>query len=503
MPTSLSHMLAPWIAAAALVFSSTSLACDKPAKAGPVDLTTATLEDLSAALGAKRVTSVALVGAYQQRIGNCDGKLHAIISLNPSALEDAKRLDAERAAGKLRGPLHGVPIVIKDNIDMAGTVTTAGSLALVNNLRERNAPLVDRLVAAGVVVIAKANLSEWANIRSNWSSSGWSAVGGLAVNPRDPRRTACGSSSGSGTSVAARLAPAAIGTETNGSVTCPSSVNGLVGLKPTVGLISGEGIVPISHTQDTAGPMTATVADNALLLAALADPKRPVEDYRAALAPDALKGTRLGVARFIKGFSPQTESAFNAALEILKAQGAELVEIPEFDFQDIGAHELTLLLTELKVDLNAYLATAPAAVKTRTLADVIAFNRGEPRETIYFGQDLFEQAEASGGLDDPKYVNALQRARLIAGKEGLDKLLADNRVVALVSPTYGPAWSIDLVNGDPSIASSTMLSAVIGYPHLTVPMGDVSGLPVGLSFMGPAWSEKTLLRIGYAFEQAR
>ena len=249
--------------------------------------------------------------------------------------------------------------------------------------------------------------------------------------------------------------------------------------------------------------MTATVADNALLLAALADPKRPVEDYRAALAPDALQGTRLGVARFIKGFSPQTEAAFNAALEILKARGAELVEIPEFDFRDIGAHELTLLLTELKVDLNAYLATAPAAVKTRTLADVIAFNRGEPRETIYFGQDLFEQAEATGGLDDPKYLNALQRARLIAGKEGLDKLLADNRVVALVSPTYGPAWSIDLVNGDPSVASSTMLSAVIGYPHLTVPMGDVSGLPVGLSFMGPAWSEKTLLRIGYAFEQAR
>jgi amidase len=496
--------LAHWLAvAAALVLSSSGLACEKRTEVSGIDLTTATLADLSTALKGKRVTSVALANAYLKRIKDCDGNLHAIISTNPNALADAKRLDAERQAGKIRGPLHGVPIVIKDNIDMAGTVTTAGSLALIANLRERNAPLVDRLVAAGVVVIAKANLSEWANIRSSWSSSGWSAVGGLAVNPHDPRRTACGSSSGSGTAVVAHLAPAAIGTETNGSVTCPSSVNGLVGIKPTVGLISGEGIVPISHTQDTAGPMTMTVTDTALLLAALADPKRPAEDYRGALSPDALKGTRLGVARFMKGFTPQTVVAFNAALEVLKAQGAELIEIDEFDFADIGEHELTLLLTELKVDLNAYLATTPPAVKTRTLEDLIAFNFAEPRETVYFGQDLFEKAQATGGLDDPKYVQALQRARLIAGKQGLDKLLGENRVVALISPTYGPAWVIDLVNGDPSVASSTMLSAVIGYPHLTVPMGEVSGLPVGLSFMGPAWSEKTLLAVGFAFEQAR
>ena len=239
-----------------LSLSSTGFACEKRTMVNGIDLTTATLEDLSTALANKRVTSTALANAYLKRIKDCDGDLHAIISTNPNALADAKRLDAERQAGKIRGPLHGVPIIIKDNIDMAGTVTTAGSLALTDNLRERNAPLVDRLVAAGVIVIAKANLSEWANIRSSWSSSGWSAVGGLAVNPHDPRRTACGSSSGSGTAVAAHLAPAAIGTETNGSVTCPSSVNGLVGIKPTVGLISGEGIVPISHTQDTAGPMT-------------------------------------------------------------------------------------------------------------------------------------------------------------------------------------------------------------------------------------------------------
>jgi amidase len=480
------------------------LSCDKPAKAGKVELANATLEDLSSALAAKRATSVDLVRAYQQRIRNCDGELHSIISLNPAALDEAKRFDAERAAGKSRGPLHGVPIVIKDNIDIAGTVTTAGSLALAENLRERNAPLVDRLAAAGIIVIAKTNLSEWANFRSMWSSSGWSAVGGLAVNPHDPRRTACGSSSGSGAAVVAGLAPASIGTETNGSITCPSSINGLVGIKPTVGLISAEGIVPISHTQDTAGPMTLTVADTALLLAALADRKRPVEDYRGALDPNALKGTRLGVARFMNGFTPQTDAVFNAALEVLRAQGAELVEIEAFDFADIGEHELTLLLTEFKVGLNAYLATTPAAVKTRTLEDLIVFNASEPRETVHFGQDLFVRAQATEGLDDPKYVKAFERARLIAGKEGLDKLLSGNRVVALISPTVGPAWAIDLVNGDPSsIASSTMLSAVSGYPHLTVPMGDVSGLPVGMSIMGPAWSEKTLLAIGHAFEQAR
>ncbi len=499
--------LVPLLAFAALAMSSTgwaAISCDKPAKAGKFDLANATLEDLSAALAARRVTSVELVRAYQQRIRDCDGELHSIISLNTAAPEEAKRLDADRAAGKVRGPLHGVPIVIKDNIDMAGMVTTAGSLALAENLRERNAPLVDRLAAAGVIVIAKTNLSEWANFRSMWSSSGWSAVGGLAVNPHDPRRTACGSSSGSGTAVVAGLAPASIGTETNGSITCPSSINGLVGIKPTVGLISADGIVPISHTQDTAGPMTSTVADTALLLAALADPKRPVEDYHGALDPDALKGLRLGVARFINGFTPRTDAVFDAALEVLKAQGAELVEIEEFDFADIGEHELTLLLTEFKVGLNAYLATTPAAVKTRTLEDLIVFNDAEPRETVHFGQELFVQAQATAGLDDPKYVKAFEHARLIAGKEGLDKLLGGNRVVALISPTVGPAWSIDLVNGDPSsIASSTMLSAVSGYPHLTVPMGEVSGLPVGISIMGPAWSEKTLLAIGHAFEKAR
>ncbi|HEV7609752.1 MAG TPA: amidase [Steroidobacteraceae bacterium] len=489
----------------ALLLSPFAHACDSKEKAGPLDLSTATLPEITAALEQKKVSSVDLVRGYLERIANCDPKLHAIIATNPNAMREAERLDRERKAGKLRGPLHGIPVIIKDNIDLAGAVTTAGSLALANNLRTRNAPLVDRLTEAGVIVIAKANLSEWANIRSGWSSSGWSAVGGLAVNPLNPQRTACGSSSGSGVAVAAHFAPLAVGTETDGSVTCPASVTGLVGLKPTVGLISGAGIVPISHTQDTAGPMAATVQDAATLLTALAESrgKAPRTNYSAGLDAGALKGVRLGVARFIKGFSPPTEKAFNEALEVLKAQGAVLVEIDKFDFADLGDLELTILLTELKADLNAYLATTPESVKTRTLADVIAFNNAEPREMIWFGQELFEQAQATGGLSDPKYTQALQKAHDLAGAQGIDRLLREHQVVALVAPTYGPAWTIDLVNGDHSPASSTQLPAVSGYPHLTVPMGQISGLPVGLSFFGAAWSEQKLLSLGYSFEQAQ
>ena len=491
---------------ASLFLTSQSRACGESAKVGSLDLTRATLAELQAALAEKKTTSVALVEGYLARIADCNGKLHAIISTNANALREAGELDSERKAGKLRGPLHGIPIIIKDNIDLAGAVTTAGSLALANNLRVRNAPLVDQLSAAGVIVIAKANLSEWANIRSGWSSSGWSAVGGLVVNPLNPQRTACGSSSGSGAAIAAHLAPLAVGTETDGSVTCPASVAGIVGLKPTVGLISGEGIVPISHTQDTAGPMAPTVQDTALLLTAMMEsPEKGQKiNYAAGLKRDALKGVRLGVARFINGFSPQTDQAFNASLELLKAQGAVLVEIDKFDFEKLGEMELLILLTELKADLNAYLATAPAGVKTRTLADVIAFNKATPPEMVWFGQELFEQAEATGGLKDPKYLEALKKAHELAGPNGVDKLLREHQVVALLAPTYGPAWMIDLINGDRGgIASSTQLPAVAGYPHLTVPMGDVEGMPVGLSFIGAALSEQTLLSLGYSFEQAR
>lgn len=489
------HLFVPL---ALLVACTTGVACPDRFVIGKLDLAKASLEDLGAALAQKKVTSAQLATAYLERTAACNPEVRAVISTNRAALRMAKERDAERAAGKVRGPLHGVPVIIKDNIDLEGAVTTAGSLALAENRRSTNAPLVDRLISEGAVIIAKANLSEWANFRSSDSSSGWSAAGGLVVNARDPLRTACGSSSGSAVAVVRHFAPVAVGTETNGSIVCPASVNGLVGFKPSVGMIPQVGIVPISHTQDAAGPMTASVADAALLLGAMTVPAR---NFRVALDPNSLRGTRIGVARFIKGFSPRTMQVFNAALDVLKANGAELVGIEQFDFADLDDLEMTILTTEFKHDLNIYLATTPPAVKSRTLEDLMAFNRTEPRELEWFGQDLFEISQATRGLEDPAYTQALQKALGIA-RGGIDKLLADHRVVALVAPTSGPAWTVDLVNGDRSVGSSSTLPAVAGYPHLTVPMGQVGGLPVGLSFMGAAGSDAKLLSLGYAFEQA-
>lgn len=475
-----------------------AFACPDRFLVGKLDLTRASIEDLATAQSQKKVTSAQLTTAYLARIADCNPEVRAVISTNRAALRTARERDTERAAGKVRGPLHGVPVIIKDNIDLEGAVTTAGSFALAENRRTTNAPLVDRLIAEGAVILSKANLSEWANFRSRQSSSGWSAVGGLVVNARDPLRTACGSSSGSAVAVVRHFAPVAVGTETNGSIVCPASVNGLVGFKPSVGMVPQAGIVPISHTQDAAGPMAASVADASLLLGAMAVPAR---DFRAALDASSLKGARIGVARFIKGFSPRTEQAFNAALDVLKANGAELVVIGEFDFADLRDLEMTILTTEFKHGINAYLATAPAEVKSRTLEDLMAFNRTEPRELEWFGQDLFEASQATRGLDDPAYTQALQKALRIA-RGGIDRLLADNEVVALVAPTSGPAWTVDLVNGDRSVGSSSMLPAVAGYPHLTVPMGQVGGLPVGLSFFGAHGSDAKLLSLGFAFERA-
>jgi amidase len=441
-------------------------------------------------------------------------QLHAVIALNPHALADARALDAERKAGKVRGPLHGVPILLKDNIESADdTATTAGSLALKDNVTNRDAPLVKRLTDAGMVILGKTNLSEWANIRSNHSISGWSAVGGTVRNPYVLDRSACGSSSGSGAAVAAGLAPAAIGTETDGSITCPAAINGLVGLKPTVGLVSRTHIVPISHSQDTAGPMTRTVTDAALVLTAIAgsDPADPATkeadarktDYAKGLDKNALKGVTLAVARFYTGYSPGTDAVFEQALKDLKAQGATLVEVKDFDEGPIGKAEGVVLYTELKVDLNAYLAsTDPKTVKTRTLEDLIAFNKATPKELEWFGQESFEKAQATKGYDDPEYIKAAADAKRLAGPEGIDKILKAAGAIAIVAPTTGPAWTIDPLNGDHYGGSSTTLPAVAGYPHLTVPMGDVGGLPVGLSFIGPAWSEARLLNLGYAYEQA-
>ncbi|NQE60558.1 putative secreted amidase [Caulobacter sp. RHG1] len=440
--------------------------------------------------------------------------LHAVIATNPNALTDARALDAERKAGKVRSALHGVPILLKDNIESADPLpTTAGSLALKDNVTGRDAPIAKRLRDAGLVMLGKANLSEWANIRSGKSISGWSAVGGTVRNPYVLDRSACGSSSGSGAAVAAGLAPLAIGTETDGSITCPAAINGLVGLKPTVGLVSRTHIVPISHSQDTAGPMTATVVDAAKVLTIIAgsDPADPATkeadarktDYAAGLSKDALKGVKLAVARFYTGYSPKTDAVFEAALKDLQAQGAILVEVKAFDEGPIGKAEGLVLYTELKADLATYLAsTDPKKVPTRTLADVIAFNAATPKELEWFGQETFEKAQATKGLTDPEYLKALADSKRLAGPEGIDRILREAGAIAIVAPTTGPAWTIDPLNGDNYGGSATTLPAVAGYPHLTVPMGAVSGLPVGLSFIGPAWSEKLLLNLGFAYEQA-
>lgn len=490
-----------------------------PAVAQPLPLSPyASAGEQQAALTDRKVTSEQLVRAYLERIERIDRagpKLNAVIALNPHALEEARRLDAERRAGKVRGPLHGVPILLKDNIETADGPTTAGSLALAANATGRDAPIVKRLRDAGAVILGKTNLSEWANFRSTRSISGWSGVGGLVRNPYSLDRTACGSSSGSGAAVAAGLAAFAIGTETDGSVTCPAAMNGVVGLKPTVGLVSRTFIVPISPEQDTAGPMTRTVADAAAMLNVIAgsDPADPATkdadahtaNYLEGLKRDALKGARIGAWFPWRGRSPQTDAIFDASLQALRDQGAVVVEIKGPDDATtgkIGELEGDLLRTEFKAALNAYLATTPATVKSRTLADLIAFNKAESaREMPLFGQEIFEAAEAKPPLTDPAYLEKRATARRLA-RGALDKMLSDNKLDAIVAPSGGPPSIVDPVNGGPFFGSPSRLPAVSGYPHLTVPAGYASGLPVGISFLGPAWSDARLLGLGYAFEQA-
>jgi amidase len=450
------------------------------------------------------------VRAALDRISRIDPQLRSVIAVDPTAIDQARRADSSGA----RGRLAGQPVLIKDNIEVAGPLpTTAGSLALANNVTNRDAPLVANLRAAGAVIVGKANLSEWANIRSNRSISGWSAVGGQVRNPWALDRNPCGSSSGSGAAVAAGLVRLAIGTETDGSITCPAAINGIVGLKPTVGLVSRTHIVPISHSQDTAGPMTATVAEAAVLLTVIAgsDPADPAtreadkhkRDYSAALDANSLKGKRIGVMRFAAGFG--TDAAFETALAVLREKGAILVDIKKFDDKLIGRNELPVLLTELKADMAKYLKNSPAPLPAHTLAELIRFDQAhEKQEMSLFGQELFEQAEKTKGLSDPAYKKARRISFQAAGPNGIDKLLRTHRVAALVGPTMPPAWKIDAANGDQiSGGGAGSLAAVAGYPHLTVPMGLVKGLPVGLSIIGPKWSEQLLLSLGYAYEQAR
>ncbi|ALC10623.1 amidase [Sphingopyxis sp. 113P3] len=474
---------------------------------------------LQAEMTAGSIDSQLITSIYLDRILKIDDngpKLNAVIATFPDALAEARRLDAERREGKVRSPLHGIPVLLKDNIEAAGPVpTTAGSLALKDNVTGRDAPLVARLREAGAVILGKTNLSEWANIRSNNSTSGWSAVGGLTKNPYALDRNTCGSSAGSGAAMAASLAALTVGTETDGSITCPSGLNGVVGFKPTVGLVSRTFIVPISHSQDTAGPMTLSVRDAAAMLSIIAgsDPADPATaeadahktDFAAALSPDALRGKRIGVLRDRIGSRADIAALFDAALLQIADLGATIVEIKDSQsgIEGLGDAEFEVLMTELKADMNAYLASLPAREGPKNLADLIAFNKAHPEELRWFDQSLFELAETRGGLDSPAYLAAKARAARLAGPEGIDKLLKDHGVDLLVGVTNGPAWTSDLVNGDhytgPSVSD---LPAVAGYPHLTVPMGAIEGLPVGLSFIGPKWSDGTVLAAGHAYEQA-
>ncbi|MGQ3100054.1 MAG: amidase [Sphingopyxis solisilvae] len=503
------------LAAAALVLTTSAAAMPPPLPA----VEGKDAASLQTELAENRTTSEAITAAYLERIRTIDDSgatLNAVIATFPGALTEARARDLERRAGRVRGPLHGIPVLLKDNIEARGLVpTTAGSLALKDNITSRDAPLVARLREAGAVILGKTNLSEWANIRSNNSTSGWSAVGGLTKNPHALDRNTCGSSAGSGAAMAASLAAITIGTETDGSITCPAGVNGVVGFKPTVGLVTRTHIVPISHSQDTAGPMTLTVRDAALVLTAIAgtDSADPATaeadarrtDYTAALSPDALKGKRVGVLRDRIGERADIATLFDAALKQMSDLGASIVEIADSrkGLEELGAAEFEVLMTELKADIATYLASLPAKDGPRTLADLIAFNKANPEELKWFDQSLFELAESKGGLDSAAYVAAREKAARLAGAEGIDRLMKEHDVSLLVGVTNGPAWTSDLVNGDHYTGpSASQLPAVAGYPHLTVPMGTVQGLPIGVSFIGSKWTDAEVLAAGYAYEQA-
>lgn len=513
------RFLAAALAGTAVATVASAASATDPWADQPFDLNELTIADLQAGMGAGQFTARSLTEKYLARIEAVDRlgpALHSVIEINPEALASADALDLERKQRGPRGPLHGIPILIKDNIATADRMeTTAGSLALVGSKPPHDAFLVKKLRTAGIVLLGKTNLSEWANIRCSYSTSGWSGRGGLTKNPYALDRNTSGSSSGSGAAVSANLCAAAIGTETDGSIISPSSVNGLVGIKPTVGLVSRSGIIPISPTQDTAGPMTRTVRDAALLLGALAGPD-PLDketsaspgmakaDYTVFLDKEGLKGVRIGVARNYFGFHDAVDGVMNQALDAMKRKGAILVDpcdLPNMD--KVGEAENEVLLYELKATLNAYLAWLGPTAPVRTLKDIIAFNdKNRTAEMLYFGQDRFLKAEAKGPLTNKDYLDALEKCRRLTRTEGIDAVMTKHKLDALIAPSEGPAWLTDLVVGDRILASSTTAAAVAGYPSITVPAGSVFGLPVGISFFGRAWSEPGLLRIAYAFEQA-
>ena len=516
--------------AALVLFVALALTQQPPAPPGApssfaVPTDTFALEEITAAqlqqaMTAGRYTARQVAELYLRRIEEIDRRgpeLRAVIEVNPDALAIADALDAERRSKGPRGPLHGIPVLIKDNIDTADKMmTTAGSLALEGARPPRDAFIVERLRAAGAVILGKTNLSEWANFRSTHSTSGWSGRGGLVRNPYALDRNACGSSSGTGAAVAANLAAIGVGTETDGSIVCPSGTNGLVGIKPTVGLLSRTGIIPISHTQDTPGPMARTVADAALLLGAMtgvdaadaasaASAAHAQTDYSKSLDAGALKGARIGVARKqYFGYSDAADRVVNQAIADMKAQGAIVVDpadIPTASKMD--GCETDILLYEFKADLNAYLARLGASAPVKSLDELIAFDeREKAREMPFFGQELFISARKKGGLDSPPYKTALAKCRVLARTQGIDAVMTQHRLDAIVAPTGSPAWTTDVVNGDHFTGASSTPAAVAGYPSITVPAGQAFGLPVGISFIGRAWSEPKLIAIAYAYEQA-
>jgi amidase len=513
-----------WLAAAGSVgvISTVARGGSEPAKPTTIpafEWEAATISDLREAIRSGRVTAASLTQAFLDRIAAIDKNgpaLNAIIELNPDALSIARELDDKRRAGAPVGPLHGLPILIKDNLDTHDRMTTtAGSLALAGSIAPGDCFVVRQLRRAGAVIIGKTNLSEWANFRSDASTSGWSGRGGLTRNPYALDRNPSGSSSGSAVAVAASMCAAAVGTETDGSIISPSSVCGVVGIKPTVGLVSRSGIIPISRSQDTAGPTARTVTDAAILLGAIAgvDPADPVtetsqgklrDDYTRFLSPDGLRGARIGVAR--RFFRPNSSAApvLEAALRVMRDRGATLVDpvdIPSLD--KLGDSEMEVLLYEFKDGLNGYLATLGPQRSVKNLADIIDFNRrNAARELPYFGQELMLRAEAKGPLTEQPYLDALNQCRRLTRAEGIDATMDGSQLDAIVAPSGGPAGKTDLLHGDRDIGGSSSPAAIAGYPNITVPTGQVMGLPVGLSFFGRAFSEPTLLKLAFAFEQA-
>jgi amidase len=485
----------------------------------PFELDEITVPELQDGMKSGRFTARSLLEKYLERIDEIDKRgpaVNAIIEMNPDAPAIAERLDRERKAKGPRGPLHGIPVLIKDNIDTADLMmTTAGSLALFGSKPPTDSFVAQKLRAAGAVILGKTNLSEWANIRSSHSTSGWSGRGGLTRNPYSLDRNPCGSSSGTGAGVSANLSAIGIGTETDGSIVCPSSSNGLAGIKPTVGLVSRSGIIPISHTQDGAGPMCRTVRDAAILLGALTgvDPDdaataasagKSHTDYAQYCDPNGLKGARIGVARKYFGFSDGVDALMQQSLDAMKKQGATLID--PADIETLGKFddtELLVFMYELKADLNAYLARLGPGAAVHTLQDIIEFNeRNRQKEMPYFGQDLFIKAQSKGPLTEKEYVDALAKNHQLARTEGIDALMDKHQLDAIVAPTGGPAWLTDLVNGDHVAGGSSNAAAVAGYPNINVTAGFLSGLPVGISFFGRAWSEPTLIKLAYSFEQA-